>query len=124
MMTFSFKPMRWSTLPLMAASVRTRVVSWKEAADRKESVAREALVMPMQDGGIGGLPQLGLAVGDAGANLLVGGEHLVLVGQGADQQAGVAGVVHADLAQHLPHDDFNMLIVDIHALHPVDTLDF
>ena len=41
-----------------------------------------------------------------------------------DQQAGVAGVVHADLAQHLPHDDLNMLIVDIHALHPVDPLDF
>ena len=33
-------------LALMAASVRTRVVSWKEAADRKESVARLDLVMP------------------------------------------------------------------------------
>ena len=30
MMTFSFRPTRWSTLPLMAASVRTLVVSWKE----------------------------------------------------------------------------------------------
>ena len=38
MMTFSFRPTRWSTLPLMAASVRTLVVSWNEAADRKESV--------------------------------------------------------------------------------------
>ena len=46
-MTFSFKPMRWSTFPLMAASVRTLVVSWKEAAERKESVAKEALVIPM-----------------------------------------------------------------------------
>ena len=48
MMTFSFRPTRWSTLPLMAASVRTLVVSWKEAAERKESVAREALVIPMR----------------------------------------------------------------------------
>ncbi len=46
MMTFSFRPASGSTLPLMAASVRTRVVSWKDAADRKESVARAALVMP------------------------------------------------------------------------------
>ena len=33
-------------LALMAASVSTRVVSWKEAADRKDSFARAALVMP------------------------------------------------------------------------------
>ena len=42
MITFSFRPIRWSTLPLIAASVRTLVVSWKEAADKKESVAKEA----------------------------------------------------------------------------------
>ena len=47
MMTFSFRPRRWSTLPRMAASVSTLVVSWKEAADIQESVAREALVIPM-----------------------------------------------------------------------------
>ena len=35
-----------SLLPLMAASVSTLVVSWKEAADRKDSVARDALVIP------------------------------------------------------------------------------
>jgi len=46
MMTFSFRPASGSTLPLMAASVRTRVVSWKDAADRKDSFARAALVMP------------------------------------------------------------------------------
>ena len=48
MMTFSYRPTRWSTLPLMAASVRTLVVSWKEAAERKESVAKEALVIPIR----------------------------------------------------------------------------
>lgn len=35
-MTFSFKPWRWSTLPLIAASVNTFVVSWKEAEEEKE----------------------------------------------------------------------------------------
>ena len=50
MMTFSLRPMSGSTLPLMAASVRTRVVSWNDAAERKESVAREAFVMPSRIG--------------------------------------------------------------------------
>ena len=34
----------------MAASVSTRVVSWKEAAESHESVASEALVMPIISG--------------------------------------------------------------------------
>ena len=34
----------------MAASVSTRVVSWKEAAESHDSVASEALVMPMSSG--------------------------------------------------------------------------
>jgi len=33
-------------LPLIAASVRTRVVSWKLAAEMNESVLSEALVIP------------------------------------------------------------------------------
>ena len=44
--TFSFKPNNGSILPLIAASVRTRVVSWKDAADKKESVAKAAFVIP------------------------------------------------------------------------------
>ncbi len=46
MITFSFSPARWSTAPLTAASVSTRVVSWKEAAASQESTEREALVTP------------------------------------------------------------------------------
>src|SRR5205085_6737703 len=34
--TFSFRPRRSSFLPMMAASVSTRVVSWKEAAEMNE----------------------------------------------------------------------------------------
>ena len=48
--TFSLRPSSGSTLPLIAASVSTRVVSWKEAADRKESVAKDALVIPRRIG--------------------------------------------------------------------------
>ena len=46
MMTFSLSPMRRSLAPLMAASVSTRVVSWKDAAARKLLVLSEALVTP------------------------------------------------------------------------------
>ena len=40
MITFSFKPTSGSIFPLIAASVRTFVVSWKDAAERNELVAR------------------------------------------------------------------------------------
>ena len=50
MITFSFRPRRWSRLPEMEALVSTRVVSWKEAAEKKESMFREALVIPSSRG--------------------------------------------------------------------------
>ena len=46
MITFSFNPIKSSSLPLIAASVNTLVVSWNDAADKKLSVAREAFVIP------------------------------------------------------------------------------
>ena len=57
MMTFSLKPFSRSTLPSVEASVRTRVVSWKDAAEMKLSVSSEALVMPRRIGSASaGLP--------------------------------------------------------------------
>ena len=50
MMMFSFRPKSWSLLPSMAASVSTRVVSWKEAAESQLSVASDALVIPISSG--------------------------------------------------------------------------
>ena len=41
MMTFSLRPRRVSVAPAMAASVRTLVVSWKEAAAKKESIFKD-----------------------------------------------------------------------------------
>ena len=46
MITFSLRPSSLSVLPSRAASVSTLVVSWNEAAERKESVASEAFVIP------------------------------------------------------------------------------
>src|SRR5690242_7576949 len=42
----------------------------------------------------------------------------------AAQIARVAGFAHFDLAQHLANDRFDVLVVDLHALQPVDVLDF
>ena len=44
--TFSLRPTRKSRLPAIAASVSTLVVSWKEAAEMKESEESDALVTP------------------------------------------------------------------------------
>ena len=46
--TFSFKPKRLSVLDAVAASVKTLVVSWKEAAEINDSVWSEALVFPLK----------------------------------------------------------------------------
>ena len=59
MITFSFSPSRRSTLPSIAASVSTFVVSWKEAAERNDSVASEAFVIPRISGSnVAGSPSL------------------------------------------------------------------
>ena len=50
MITFSFRPSNGSDFALIAASVSTRVVSWNDAAESHESVASEALVIPMRIG--------------------------------------------------------------------------
>src|SRR3546814_9323890 len=41
----------------------------------------------------------------------------------ARQQRGVAAIGDLDLLQHLADDHFDVLVVDLHALQPVDFLD-
>jgi hypothetical protein len=50
MMTFSLSPTSGSEADSSAASVSTRVVSWNDAADSHESVASDALVIPISSG--------------------------------------------------------------------------
>jgi hypothetical protein len=49
-MTFSFSPCNQSFFPSIAASVKTRVVSWKLAAEIKLSLFNEAFVIPSSKG--------------------------------------------------------------------------
>ena len=41
----------------------------------------------------------------------------------ADQQGGVAALGDLDLLKHLADDHLDVLVVDLHALEPVDLLD-
>ena len=116
-MTFSLRPSSVSALPLTAASVSTRVVSWNDAAEMNERVCSDALVMPSSTGCAGrGL----LALGDElGVDLVeLGLVHLF----GVDH-VGLAHVGDLDLLQHLTNDHLDVLVVDADALQPVDVLD-
>ena len=118
MMTFSFRPMRRSILPSSAASVRTFVVSWKEAADRNESVLSEAFVMPRMISSACAVSPLA-SVHDLRCLRLSSWRST----NDARQQVGVALLVDPHLLEHLAHDQLDVLVVDVHALRLVDLLD-
>ena len=50
MIIFSFKPRNQSTRPSIAALVKTRVVSWKLAAEIKLGLFSAAFVIPNNNG--------------------------------------------------------------------------
>ena len=104
-------------MPLIAASVSTLVVSWKDDAQMNDSVESDAFVMPRSSGSaMAGLAAalddpLVLALEDVLLDLLV------------DQEVRVADVLDAHAAQHLTNDDLDVLVVDADALQAVDLLD-
>ena len=59
-----------------------------------------------------------------GQDAVVLGLELEAVDQLGREEVGVARLVDADLAEHLPDDDLDVLVVDRDALAPVDLLDF
>src|SRR5438132_505974 len=95
MITFSFRPRSRSTLPEMAASVSTRVVSWQEAADRLATEDVEQLLRADR------------AFGD----LLPGLD--LLTARNVDPIAVRDGVLSPFLVHAPDHD-----LVALHARHP------
>ena len=96
-------------MPFMAASVSTLVVSWKEAADRKDSVARRPWLFQ------------GALVLRKPADRL----HLLFfrfsfefkdIHQASRQHIRISGILYSYLAEHLSYNNLNMLVVDINAL--------
>ena len=119
-MTFSFKPRRSSRSPRTAASVSTRVVSWKDAAEMNDSVASEALVIPSS---IGSYVAPALCLCDL--QLLVQSPARVPGRPARPAGSCVSpGIGDFDLAQHLANDHLDVLVVDPHTLQAVNVLDF
>ena len=101
----------------MAASVSTRVVSWKLRRGDKR-IGRKR--------GLGDAQQHGFALRRTPARIehaLVFGAELELVHHFFGQEFGVADIFDLHPAHHLTRDDFQMLVVDVDALQPVDFLD-
>src|SRR5919204_309116 len=128
MITFSFRPRSRSTLPLIAASVSTRVVSWKDAAEshdvdlRLEGVADLELLLRGHAHLAGALLaddlELAVDLGDDGLALRDASlEQLFHAGQAlgdvhAGDAAGVErahGQLRARLADRLRCDDAHRL---------------
>jgi hypothetical protein len=81
-------------LAIVAASVSTRVVSWKEAAEMNDSVSRKALVMPRRIGSDSAIWPPALVDGTVG----VGQQRAIDVL--SPEMVGVARLGHAHLAEH------------------------
>src|SRR5664279_831860 len=113
-MTFSLRPYRSSIRPETAASVRTLVVSWNEAAETNDSVARAALVMPRSTGA----NRAGCPPSFSMRSFSSSTRHLLL-----EQELGVARVGDLHEAAHLADDGLDVLVVDGDALGAVDLLD-
>ena len=116
--TFFFNPSRLSSRPLMAASVRTRVVSWNDAAEMKLSVVNAALVIPSKTG----FPSAGLPSFRNSLVLYV--KHPFTNLTAWQERRYRRDPRSAPFCKHLPNDDLDMLIVDRHTLQPVHILNF
>ena len=104
-------------MPEIDASVRTRVVSWNDAAEMNESVESDAFVIPSSSGRpVAGRPPLAITRSFSSMNRKR--SDLLL-----DQELGVANLLDLHPPHHLPDDDLDVLVVDVDALEPVDLLD-
>ncbi len=116
MMTFSFSPIRLSDLPSIAASVRTRVVSWNDAADSHDSVASDAFVIPMRIWRplAGSPPSL--------TTRRFSSVKRMRSTSSPGRNVGVARLDDVHAPQHLADDQLDVLVVDRHTLGAVDLL--
>ena len=106
MITFSLSPTSESLLAEIAASVSTRVVSWKEAADSHDSVASEALVIPISTG----RPEAGSP--PSATTRRFSDSKIAALDQRPGQELGRARLDHRDALEHLPDDHLDVLVVD------------
>ena len=92
------------------------MVSWKDAAERKDSVRSEAFVIPEEYGRRGCGEKVSFARVDTRLNSLVLGKELGQVDRRAGEKLSASGILDLDLSGHLTCDYLDVLIVDIDAL--------
>ncbi len=92
------------------------MVSWKEAADSHDSVASDALVMPIRTG----RPEAGVPPSATHSRLIA-----LELGRSTSSPGSMSASpdsMHVHALEHLPHDDLDVLVVDRHTLRAVDLL--
>src|SRR5262249_26654130 len=107
MMTFSFRPISESLRAWIAASVNTRVGSWKGGGGQPGVGGQRRLGDPHEHRTAGGRLT---TLGDQPAVLRL---ELRPVDQQPGQELGRATVDDGDPLEHLPDDDLDVLIVDL-----------
>ena len=100
---------------MIAASVSTRVVSWN-AAEMKESVDSEALVIPSSTFSY----CAGACLRPRRSIVLV--QHLGAFDLLFADELGIARIGDDHATQHLANDHLDVLVVDLHALKAVHVL--
>src|SRR6185503_9951254 len=117
MMMFSLRPRRSSFAPRMAASVRTRVVSWNDAAEMNDCVVRLAFVIPRRSGSAA-----------AGVSFFFFARSFssrkTWRSTCSPSRNSVSRLHDSNFLKHLLDDHANVLVVDLHALEAVHLLDF
>ncbi len=93
------------------------MVSWKEAADSQDSVAKEALVIPMSSG----RPEAGGAL-PSDTTRRFSSSKRARSASSPGEQVGVAGFDDGHAAQHLADDNLDVLVVDTNTLAAVNAL--
>ena len=102
---------------MIAASVKTRVVSWNDAAEMNESVESDALRYPAACAQTGPAPSVGF-------DTIVFGQQFRTLNLLTCNELAVARVRDGHATQHLANDHLNVLVVDLHALQSVNLLNF
>jgi hypothetical protein len=110
--TFSLRPRSSSFLPSSAACVRTLVVSWKDAADRNDSVVSDALVIPSNKA---------LALAGCRPSAI---RRSFSPRNSAFYEDRVTRRRNLNFLQHLANDNFNVLIINFHTLKAINFLNF
>ena len=96
-----------------------------EGGGGQEGVGGERSLGDTEEHRVGlGVCRFATGLGSFFLQLLVDSVEVGLLDDGTRDEVGLTGIGDGDLLHHLTDDDFDVLVVDVNTLHPVDALDF